>query len=98
MAKKGRQAGAAKQAERRDVSAGPPSTALGKARWYLEVGDVRRAREFAAEAARSGPEAEREEARALADRLRPDRTAMLVVAAVLLLILFAAWAAILHAR
>ena len=73
-----------------------PAGALGKARWMLEVGDVRRARAFAEEAAASGPEAERVEARALLDRLRPDRGALLVVAAVLLLIVIAAWLAILR--
>ncbi|MFN2547057.1 MAG: hypothetical protein ABR567_06485 [Myxococcales bacterium] len=99
MAKKSRQAGAARAPEaRRDLSAGPPSTPLGRARWLLEVGDVRRARQAAAAAADSGPEPERAEARALLDRLRPDRNSILTVAVVLLLILFAAWAAILRVR
>jgi FimV-like protein len=99
MAKKSRQGGGAVKAEpRRDVTAGPPDTPLGKARWYLEVGDVRRARRLAHEAEQGGPEAERAEARALSQRLRPDRAAMLVVGAVLLLIVFAAWAAILRLR
>ena len=93
MARKKQPAG-----ERKDVSAGPPTTPLGRARWSLEVGDVRRARQLAAEAAQSGPEAERAEARALLDRIRPDRAAILTVVGVLLLILFAAWAAILRAR
>src|SRR5207249_491191 len=38
-----------------------PQTPLAKARWALEAGDVRRARELAAEAARAGPESERVE-------------------------------------
>jgi FimV-like protein len=96
MAKKSRQAGVPDA--RRDVSPGPPSTPLGRARWLLEVGDVRRARSLAEEAVKSGPEAERAEARALLDRLRPDRASILTVAIVLLLILFAAWAAILRVR
>jgi FimV-like protein len=96
MAKKGRQAGAPDA--RREVPAGPPSTPLGRARWLLEVGDVRRARTLAEEAVKSGPESERAEARALLDRLRPDRASILAVVVVLLLILFAAWAAILRLR
>ena len=92
MAKKGKQAAE----QRRDVTAGPPATALGRARWALEVGDVRRARKLAQEAAQSGPEAERAEAQALLERIAPDRASILVVAGVLLLIAFAAWAAILH--
>jgi hypothetical protein len=81
-----------------EVSATQPQTPLGKARWALEAGDVRRARRLAAEAAQSGPEAERAEAKALLDRLGPDLAALLTAAAVLLLIIFAAWAAILKAR
>src|SRR3954468_18757610 len=80
------------------VSATQPQTPLGKARWALEAGDVRRARQLAAEAARSGPEAERAEAQALLDRLGPDLAALLTAAAVLVLIVFAAWAAILRGR
>jgi len=99
MARKSRQAGAGRPPEaRRDITAGPPATPLGRARWALEVGDVRRARAFATEAAQSGPEPERAEARALLERIRPDRASILVVAAVLVLILFAAWAAILRFR
>jgi hypothetical protein len=64
----------------------------------LEAGDVRRARAFAEEAARTGPEAERAEAKALLERLQPDRTAMLAAAAVLVLILIATWVEILHAH
>lgn len=91
MARKGRQTAP-------EVSATQPQTPLGKARWALEAGDVRRARQLAAEAARSGPESERAEAQALLDRLGPDLAALLTAAAVLLLIMFAAWAAILRAR
>ena len=64
----------------------------------LESGDVRRARRYAEEAAATGSEADKAEARALLDRIRPDRTAMFTVAVVLLMILFAAWMAILRAR
>ncbi len=64
----------------------------------MNAGDVRRARGFAEEAASSGPEAEREEARALLERLRPDRVAMLTAAGALLLIIVAAWVAILRTR
>jgi len=73
-----------------------PQTALGKARWALEAGDVRRARQLAAEAARSGPEAERPEAEALLRKLGPDPRALLTVAIVLVLIAIAAWLAILR--
>jgi FimV-like protein len=92
MARKG------KQETRREAPPGAQATPLAKARWMLEVGDVRRARRFAEEAAASGPEAERAEARALLERLRPDRREVLVAAAVLVLILIATWAAILRAR
>jgi hypothetical protein len=92
MARKG------KQETRREAPSGAQATPLAKARWMLEVGDVRRARRFAEEAATSGPEGERAEARALLERLRPDRGALLVATAVLLLIVIAAWTAILRAR
>jgi hypothetical protein len=75
-----------------------PTTPLGKARWMLEAGDVRRARRYAEEAATTGPEAERAEARALLERIQPDRASLLVAAAVLVLIVFAAWIAILRAH
>jgi hypothetical protein len=73
-----------------------PQTPLAKARWALEAGDVRRARDLAAEASRSGPEAERAEAEALLRRLGPDPRAIATAAAVLLLILIATWLAILR--
>jgi hypothetical protein len=78
------------------VSPPQPQTALGKARWALEAGDVRRARQLAAEAARSGPETERPEAEALLRKLGPDPRALLTVGAVLVLIAIAAWLAILR--
>ena len=87
MAKKGKLPGAA-------ASPVQPQTPLAKARWALEAGDVRRARELAAEAVRSGPESERAEAEALLRRLGPDMRAIAVAAVVLLLILIAAWAGI----
>jgi hypothetical protein len=73
-----------------------PQTPLAKARWALEAGDVRRARQLAAEAARSGPESE--EAEALLRRLGPDMRALATAALVLLLIVIAAWVAILRTR
>jgi hypothetical protein len=91
MARKGRQTAP-------EVSATQPQTPLGKARWALEAGDVRRARQLAAEAARSGPESERAEARALLEKLGPDLAALITAAVVLALIVFAAWAAILKVR
>lgn len=91
MARKGRQSTP-------EVSATQPQTPLGKARWALEAGDVRRARQLAAEAARSGPATEQAEAKALLDRLGPDPAALLTAAAVLVLIILVAWAAILKAR
>ena len=80
------------------VAASPaqPQTPLGKARWALEAGDIRRARALAAEAARSGPEAERAAASDLLKRLGPDPRAILAAAVVLVLIVIAAWAAILR--
>ena len=78
------------------ASPGQPQTPLAKARWALEAGDVRRARELAAEAARSGPEADRADAEALLRKLGPDMRAIAVAAAVLLLIVIAAWLAILR--
>ena len=91
MAKKGRPP---------STSASPtqPQSPLAKARWALEAGDIRRARALAAEAARSGPEAERAEAEALHKRLGPDPRAILTAAAVLALIVIAAWLAILRRR
>ncbi|HET7788266.1 MAG TPA: hypothetical protein VFL36_20000 [Myxococcales bacterium] len=91
MARKGRQTVP-------EVSATQPQTPLGKARWALEAGDLRRARQLAAEAARSGPESERAEAQALLEKLGPDLAALITAAVVLALIVFAAWAAILKAR
>ena len=92
MARKDRQAKAAL----RPASSPAPATPLGRARWMLEAGDVRRARQYAREAADAGPEGERGEARELLERLQPDRAALLVAAAVLLLIAVAAWVAILR--
>jgi len=83
MAKKGKLPGAA-------ASPVQPQTPLAKARWALEAGDVRRARELVAEAARAGLESERAEAEALLRRLGPDMRAIAVAAVVLLLIVIAA--------
>ena len=92
MASKNRQTAAV----RGGPGAAEPASALAKARQVLDEGNVRRAREYAQEAASTGPEAERGEARALLDRLAPDRTVLLVIGGVLLLIVLAAWAAILR--
>ena len=89
---------ARKTETRREAPAGAPITALGKARWMMRLGDVRRARAFAEEAAGAGSSADQAEARGLLDRLRPDRDAMLAAGAVLVLITAAAWVAILHAH
>lgn len=91
MARKNRQTAAA-----RGASPAAPATALGKARWMLEAGDVRRAREYARQAASAGTEAEQAEGRALLELLKPDRAALLVIGGVLLLIVLAAWLAILR--
>lgn len=90
----------AKKARPPATAASPPQpqTPLAKARWALEAGDIRRSRSLAAEAARSGPEAERAEAEALLKRLGPDPRAILTAAVVLVLIVIAAWAAILRQR
>jgi hypothetical protein len=73
-----------------------PKTPLGQARAALQVGNVRLARKLAAEAAATGPEGERDEARQLAQSLSPDPQPLIVVAAVLILIIIAAWLAILR--
>lgn len=91
MAKKARPPAAA-------ASPTQPQTPLGRARWALEAGDIRRARALAGEAARSGPEGERAAAADLLERLGPDPRAILAAAAVLVLIVIAAWAAILRPR
>ena len=87
---------ARKTETRRETPAKAPTTLLGKARWMLELGDVRRARELAGQAAGAGSEADKEEARALLERLAPDRVILLAAAAVLALILVATWIAILR--
>lgn len=93
MARKNKQAAPAPQRE-------PPAPAspLARARQALEAGNVRRARKLLSEAAASGPEAERREAQALLARSAPDRVALLTAAAVLLVIIVAAWLAILKAH
>jgi hypothetical protein len=96
MAKKSK-AGRQVAAERKPEAAVPASP-LAKARWAMEAGDVRRAGVLAEEAARSGPEEERAEAQKLLARLRPDPVAILVASLVLLAIVLAAWAALLHAH
>jgi len=83
MAKKGKLPGAA-------ASPVQPQTPLAKARWALEAGDVRRARELAAEAARAGPESERAEPRRCCAGWGPTLRAIAVAAVVLLLIVIAA--------
>jgi hypothetical protein len=69
---------------------------LERARAALVAGNARAARQLADEAAANGPEAEREEARALAGQLAPDFTPLLVISGVLILIIVAAWLAILR--
>jgi len=81
------------KAEEAGVSQQSP---LKRARWALKAGNSRQARQLAAEAAASGPEAERDEARKLAQQLEPDLQPLLVVGAVLILIIIAAWLAILR--
>ena len=87
---------AKKTETRREALAAAPTTSMGKARWMLQLGDVRRARGFAEQALSSGSEADKAEARALLDQLGPDRAAMLAAGGVLALIMVAAWVAILH--
>jgi hypothetical protein len=78
-----------------DVAEAPKRTPLGQARAAYEAGNVRLARKLA-EAAAAGPEAERDEARRFLEATAPDRQALLTVAAVLVLIIVAAWLAILR--
>jgi hypothetical protein len=85
---------ARKKAEARRVEA--PAGALAQARVALGRGNVRAARASLAEALAKGPEGEREEVRALLARTAPDPRALLTAAGVLLLILIAAWVAILR--
>jgi FimV-like protein len=85
---------ARKKAEARREEA--PVSPLARARVALERGDVRRARQLLAEVAEAGLAGEREEARRLLERTGPDPRALMTVVLVLLLILFAAWAAILR--
>jgi FimV-like protein len=77
-------------------AAGAPALALARA--ALERGNVRKARQLAAEVVAGGPPAERAEAQALLDRTRPDSRALQTVGAVLLLIILAAWLAIFRAH
>jgi hypothetical protein len=71
-------------------------TPLERARAALVAGNAKAARQLANEAATSGPEAERDEARALAGQLAPDLQPLLVISGVLVLIIIAAWLAILR--
>jgi FimV-like protein len=89
MARKNKQAAPAPQRE-------PPAAAspLARARQALEAGNLRRARQLLSEAAASGPEAERREAQALLARTDPDRVALLTAAAILIVIIVAAWLAL----
>jgi hypothetical protein len=86
MARKSKQAAPASQRE-------PPALAspLARARQALEAGNVRRGRQLLSEVVATGPEAERREAQALLARSAPDRVALLTAAAVLLVIIVAAW-------
>jgi FimV-like protein len=71
-------------------------TPLVRARMALESGDARRARKLAAEALKDGPEAEKDEAGKLLQRLEPDPQPLLVAGGVLVLIAIACWLAILR--
>jgi hypothetical protein len=75
------------------VSHGTP---LSRARAALQAGNARLAKRLADEAAAAGPESERDEARQLAGQLQPDLQPLLVIGAVLILIIVAAWMAILR--
>ncbi len=78
--------------------AGAAPTPLWLAKEALAAGDARRARALAEQAAASGPEGEREEARKLVERLKPDAQSIYAAAVVLFLILLAAWLAIFRRR
>jgi FimV-like protein len=80
MARKTRDAVA--PAARQGAETGP----VDQAKALLERGDVRRARELLEKLVASGPEADRDAARELLDRTRPDPAALLTVTAVLVLI------------
>lgn len=83
-------------AARKDEGRGGDLTPLLRARAALRRGNNREARKLAAEAAAAGPESERAEARELALQLQPDPRSLLAAGGALLLIAFAAWAAILR--
>jgi hypothetical protein len=93
MARKSKQAAPAPQRE-----PPAPATPLARARQALEAGNVRRARQLLSEAAATGPDAERREAQEFLARIEPDRLALFTAAAVLVVIILAAWLAILRAR
>jgi hypothetical protein len=64
-----------------------------RARQALEAGNVRRARQLLAEVVASGPEGDRRDAQALLARIEADRVALLTAAAILIVIIVAAWLA-----
>lgn len=82
----------------RAASGAAPSDALARARLAFAAGNSRAARALAAQILASGPEPERDEAAAIRDRTSPDPRALVTVAVVFLIILFAAWAAIFRAH
>ena len=80
----------------RKSESGAPRTPLQRAQAALQAGNVRLARQLAEDAAANGPPADREEARRFSRRLDRDLQPILAAAAVLILIILAAWLAILR--
>jgi hypothetical protein len=83
----------------RQTTPGPqPSALMARVRLALAAGNVRGARSLSREIVAAGPDAERVEAAAILERTRPDPRALITTLSVIAIILFAAWAAILHAH
>ena len=72
----------------------PPRGPLAEAEAAFARGDARSGRELLRTLIESGPEQDREVARALLERRGPDPQALLVIAVVAILILLALWLAI----
>jgi hypothetical protein len=74
----------------------PPGSALAQAKEALARGDTRRSRAILRQALATDPTVDRAAAEALLQRTRVDPVALGVAGAVLLVIVLAAWFALLH--
>ncbi len=104
MAKPGKFSKAAREEPQRSKLAATAAAAtrapggelLKQARRALGRGDLRSARALARKIVSTGLEADKPEAVAMIERMRPDRQSMLVAAAVLAMIWIAIWAGLLR--